>query len=83
MAVDESDALVDDDRNSLLSQLLIFQRVAAVERHGLDVFPQDGALFLVAHLNKFKFFVTYEIFNFSFNILLTLKILKRVYNTNR
>ena len=52
MAVDESDALVDDDRDALVGQLLVSQRVAAVERDRFDVLAENGALLVVAWLKK-------------------------------
>jgi len=50
MAVDESDALVHYNGDTLVGQLLVSQRVSAVEGHGLDVLAKHRALFLVAQL---------------------------------
>ena len=55
VAVDESDALVDDDRDALVGQLLVSQRVAAVERDRFDVLAENGALLVVAGLKKNTF----------------------------
>ena len=50
VAVNKSNALVDDNRNALVGQLLVAQRVAAVERDCLDVLAKHCTLFLVAQL---------------------------------
>jgi hypothetical protein len=55
VAVDESDALVDDNGDALVGQLLVGQGVAGVEGHRFEILPKHVALFLVAQLKKSRF----------------------------
>ena len=50
MTVNESNALVNNDGDSFLGQLLIFQRIPRIEGHGFDRLAQHRALLLVAQL---------------------------------
>jgi len=50
VTVNESNTLVNNDGDSFVCQLLIFQRISRVEGHGFDSLAQHCALLLVAQL---------------------------------